>query len=258
MDETIKLPKLIGASNYELWAIRVKAALTAKRLVSALTTTTTDLEKEGKALSFIQLACEDSPLLHISTLTTAREAWSHLARLYAPTGFSSEFILFKEFFGATLSSLGTVENYLATIKRVTTSLSAKNLTLPNKLIIAWTLHNLGPEYEAFVASITQSYRAETKDIDLDNLFANLMDESRRIKDVDETALIVKNSGNKNDKSKCDGCGKNGHKKEKCWKLHPELRPSRGNRNRDKTPNGTDQSEIYDVLVTTCVNPDMAL
>ena len=57
-------------------------------------------------------------------------------RLYAPYGFSLEFILFKEFFGATLSSLGIVDNYLATIKRVLTNLKAKKLELPNKLIIA--------------------------------------------------------------------------------------------------------------------------
>ena len=72
-----------------------------------------------------------------------------------------EFILFKEFFGATLSSLGIVENFLATIKRVSTSLKVKDLELPDKLVIAWTLYNLGLEYEAFVASTTQSYRAES-------------------------------------------------------------------------------------------------
>ena len=53
-----------------------------------------------------------------------------------PRGFSSEFILFKEFFGATLSALGTVENFLATIKYILTSLKAKGLELLDKLIIA--------------------------------------------------------------------------------------------------------------------------
>ena len=85
--------------------------------------------------------------------------------MYAPRGFSSEFILFKEFFGATLSSLGTVENFLAMIKRVSTSLKAKDLELPDKLVIAWTLYNLGPKYEAFIASTTQSYRAEATALD---------------------------------------------------------------------------------------------
>ena len=38
------------------------------------------------------------------------------------------------------------------IKRVSTSLKAKDLKLPDKLVIAWTLYNLGPKYEAFIAS----------------------------------------------------------------------------------------------------------
>ena len=103
--------------------------------------------------------------MYISAIENPADAWDYLSRLYAPYGFSSEFILFKEFFGATLSALGTVENFLATIKRVSTSLKVKGLELLDKLIIAWTLHNLGLEYEAFVALTTQSYRAESTALD---------------------------------------------------------------------------------------------
>ena len=155
-DRAIKILKLIGSSNYELWAIRIKAALIAKDLGSFLTRAegAKSTKDDAKALSYIQLAYADGPLMHISNFDNPTDAWNYLDRLYAPRGFSSEFILFKEFFGATLSSLGIVDNYLATIKRVSTNLKAKKLELPNKLIIAWTLHNLGPAYKAFVASIT--------------------------------------------------------------------------------------------------------
>ena len=155
-DGAIKIPKLIGAANYELWAIRIKAALTAKDISAFLTRA--DGAKSGKddakALGYIQLACADGPLIHILNIDNPIDTWKYLERLYAPRGFSSEFILFKEFFGATLDSLGKVEDYLATIKRVSTNLKAKNLELLNKLIIAWTLHNLGPQYEGFIASVT--------------------------------------------------------------------------------------------------------
>ena len=105
--------------------------------------------------------------------------------------------------------MGTVENFLATIKRVLTSLKAKDLELPDKLIIAWTLHNLGPEYKAFVASTTQSYRAEATALDQDELFANLLDESRRLHDMEENALIS-TRGYKKSTAKCDKCGRIGH------------------------------------------------
>ena len=72
---------------------------------------------------------------------------------------------------------------------------------------------------------------------MDNLFADLMDESRRLHDIDENTFIAKNSkpGNKNaDKSalKYDYCGKKGYKKDRCWKLHPNLAP---NKNKDNKP-----------------------
>ena len=127
-----------------------------------------------------------------------------------------------------------VENFLATIKRVSTSLKAKDLELLDKLVIAWTLHNLGPEYEAFVASTTQSYRAESTALDQDNLFANFMDESRRLQDMDQNTLFAKNR-KPGSMPKCDYCNKKGHEKRHCWKLYLDLAPKQrgGNKDDDK-------------------------
>ena len=113
----IKVPKLISASNYKLQAIQIRAALTVKDLSRFLTQVegAKSTKDDNKALSYIQLACADGPLLYILAIDTLLDAWKHLECLYTPRSFSSEFILFKEFFGATLSALGTVENYLATI-----------------------------------------------------------------------------------------------------------------------------------------------
>ena len=52
-----------------------------------------------------------------------------------PKGFSLEFILFKEFFRATLNSINTIKDYLVTIKWVVINFKAKNLEFLNKLII---------------------------------------------------------------------------------------------------------------------------
>ena len=105
-----------------------------------------------------------------------------------------------------------------------TSLKAKDLELPNKLIIAWTLYNLGPKYNAFVTSTTQAYRAKNIEININKLFANLMDKSRRLYNVEENMLITKTR--KPLKAKYRGYGKTNHAKESCYKLHPKLRPKR--------------------------------
>ena len=113
----IKVPKFLGASNYELQAIQIRVALTAKDLSRFLIQVegAKSTKNNNKVLSYIQLVYTDGLLLYISAINTLLDAWKYLERLYAPHGFSLEFILFKEFFRATLSSLGTIENYLATI-----------------------------------------------------------------------------------------------------------------------------------------------
>ena len=179
-DGAIKILKLIGISNYELQAIQIKAALIAKDFAGFLTQAegAKATKNDIKALSYIQLACQDGPLMHILTFNNPLNTQKYLKCLYIPKGFSLEFILFKEFFGVILNSIGTIEDYLATIKRVVTNLKAKNLELLNKLIIAQTLYNLDHRFEGFVAFMTQTYRAETADIDMDALFVDLLDEAR--------------------------------------------------------------------------------
>ena len=113
----IKILKLLGASNYELQAIQIRAALITKDLSRFLIQTegVKSSKDNNKALSYIQLVYIDGPLLYILAINTLLDAQKYLEYLYTPYNFSLEFILFKEFFRATLSSLGTVENYLATI-----------------------------------------------------------------------------------------------------------------------------------------------
>ena len=154
-DGAIKIPKLINTANYKLQAIQIKAALIAKDINAFLTRADSakSSKDDAKALGYIQLACADGPFIYISNINNPINAQKYLERLYTPYSFFSKFILFKEFFGATLDSLGKVKDYLTTIKHVSTNLKAKNLELPNKLIIAQTLHNLGPQYESFIASV---------------------------------------------------------------------------------------------------------
>ena len=145
-----------------------------------------------------------------------------------PKGFSLEFILFKEFFGATLNSVSTIEDYLVTIKWVAINLKVKNLELLNKFIIAWTLHNLDYKFKGFMVSMTQTYRAETVDINIDALFVNLLNKARWMESLGEdkynNTLFTKTR--KPLRAKYRGCGKTSYAKESYYKLHLKLRPKR--------------------------------
>ena len=72
-----------------------------------------------------------------------------------------------------------MEEYLNKVKQLTDQLKAKGIELPNQVIVAWVLNNLTNPFEGFVIMVTQSYRTNSSDINLENLFSNLLDESRR-------------------------------------------------------------------------------
>ena len=72
-----------------------------------------------------------------------------------------------------------MEEYLNKVKQLTDQLKAKGIKLLKQVIVAWVLNNLTNPYKGFVTMVTQSYRTNSSIIDLENLFFNLMDESRR-------------------------------------------------------------------------------
>ena len=75
-----------------------------------------------------------------------------------------------------------MEVYLNTIKRLINELKSKSIIIPDKLVFTWVLNNLGNQYETLVTTITQGIRVNNeKTIKLEELFSNLINESRRVK-----------------------------------------------------------------------------
>ena len=72
-----------------------------------------------------------------------------------------------------------MEEYLNKVKQLTDQLKAKGIELPNQVIVAQVLNNLTSPYGGFVTMVTQSYRTNSSTINLENLFSNLLDKSRR-------------------------------------------------------------------------------
>ena len=266
----VKFPKLKGSNNYEIWSIRMEAAICEKGYLDVMTTLdlsqhinieTGQYKDEAlvkellanrttrtyRAAAIIRLSLEDGPLIQTRGINDALLLWGRLKALYEPTGFSSEFLTCKELFSTTLAKCGNImESYLTTVKRLTDDLATRNLAIPNKVIAAYTLNNLTPEYENTVAIISQSYRSEKGDIDLITLFSQLVDESRRIraKEPTEMALNTHNQraktnivkGYRPNRSNCLYCKKPGHTEGKCWAKNPNLRPKQALPSNDKGVN----------------------
>jgi len=235
MSEKISIPKLIGQSNYEVWSLRVESLLVKGSLSEAIEEGSNPKpEIDLKALANIRLTIEDGPLLQIRHSTTALEAWNLLKNLYSPKGFSSEFLICKELFETTLSKYSSMEEYLNKVKQLTDQLKAKGIELPSQVTVAWVLNNLTSPYEGFVTMVTQSYRTNSSNINLENLFSNLMDESRRQVSKDkEIALVTRsrrpttrpNQAERIHKNKyCKKCKTTTHFTKDCFYLFPEKAP----------------------------------
>ena len=105
MSTTIKYDfgKPKGSANYEVWSIRAQAALQKEGKWKVITATTATTDSSNiEALATLRLIIEDGPLLQTRTLSTAKEVWHALENLYAPKGFTSEYLTCKALFETTL------------------------------------------------------------------------------------------------------------------------------------------------------------
>jgi Reverse transcriptase (RNA-dependent DNA polymerase)/gag-polypeptide of LTR copia-type/Integrase core domain/GAG-pre-integrase domain len=249
--EKITITKLKGAENYEVWALRTIAYLTKEGLNTALITNDITDDINSKALSHIQLLIDDGPLLQIQHIKNAFEVWNSLKNLYSPKGFSSEFLICRDFFDTTLEKYSNkMEEYLNKIKQLSDQLKAKNIELPKQVIIAWVLNNLTDNYDGLVSNITQSLRNDINSYNLENLFSNLLDESKR-QDSKELSQALYSS-NKNYKGKkpykitkgtgkyCRNCKKTSHNITDCAFLFPDKAPKGWKDKVDISPNKIDK------------------
>jgi hypothetical protein len=163
MLDAIKLPKLKGSLNYDLWAIRIEAIIVEKGYSSYIlsnpativnNTETLD-ENAYKTTAIIKFALEDRPLLQTRFISNSYILWNTLKNLYKAKGFSSEFLLSKELIHTTLNSCkGNLENYINSFERVINSLESREISLPTKFVVALLLNNLNKDYQYKVTVIT--------------------------------------------------------------------------------------------------------
>ena len=228
---TVKIPKLKGSINYDIWVLRIHSLLVEKGLQDIFND---NLKAENeayyplsqKALATIRLNLEDSPLIQTQFINDARMLWSQLETLYRPKGFNSEFLICRELFTTTLAKCGhNIEAYLTKVRRCVEQLNQKGIGIPTKVTAAYVLSNLSPEYESTVAIISQTYRSSDNNIDLLQLFSQLIDESQRLKTKHTDTEMAMPIGRPIDKPKpkCKHCHKKGHQEDKCWVKYPNLK-----------------------------------
>jgi hypothetical protein len=243
-----KVPTLKGAENYVVWAVRIEAYLTHGGLQKAIEPNNRlTTEQNSKALSAILLFLDDGPLLNTRHLKTPYEIWSRLKELYNPEGFTTDFLVLKQLFSTNLDSYeGDIEGYLSKIRELVDDLKTKQIALPEKVIIAWTLYNLTEDYYPTVDAIVQALRASPTAYSLNSLFSILIDTSKTLEDRASGGKVLVTSlkrsktlqDGRKEKNRCSHCNIRGHTVGQCFFKHPELRKQKVSK-----PSKRDQREL---------------
>lgn len=167
-----------------------------------------------------------------------------------------------------------MELYLYNIRRILNTLESKSIKLPERFIVGLILNNLSRDYKYTVAIISQTIRSNNT-INIDDIFSQLLDESKRLKgnkasnrypSIDNTKdKDVEMSLNTKDKKKSNRkpysnnnrgdieysfCYKKGHTEDSCWIKYP-------NKNPRKTSNNTSKDDAF-ISTTITTNKEEVL
>lgn len=109
--------QLSGVKNYLYWSVKVIVYLVKEGEASNnLDFQGIFAEKTRKALADIFLMYNEGPLMHIKEKNTPLEAWEALKELYKPSGFTTEYLILKDFFNTNLEEYNIMEEYLNKVK----------------------------------------------------------------------------------------------------------------------------------------------
>ncbi|KAL1582041.1 hypothetical protein WHR41_09299 [Cladosporium halotolerans] len=237
---TFNFDKLDGASNYSAWATNAMYMLMNKDLWEVVdgsedspsesseydrgSAERADAEKglrewnkkNNRARAAIALSVNDGPKRYIDDESTAKGMWDKLRRLYEERGYNARFLALKSLISVRYEDTKSIEEYTEHVKQTTRRLANMGSRIDDWIVTSVLLANLGPAFETYVTTKRQA--ARTKDPELDEVIAELIDESRVHQEMESTVMALRAPGGKNKepfKGKCYRCGKTGHMQRFC-------------------------------------------
>jgi hypothetical protein len=202
-------------------------------------------EDSDKATATIFLYLGDRAERHVHKLRDPVLIWKRLREVYELRGFSARFYLWQKLFTlrhANYHSEGakSTESYVDSCRSLCEQLRSSGAEVSDEIVASALLKGLDKSYKSFVVMTTQSFRSNGNggqgEINVEELISQILDENRRHIAIgntdaslpatfhDSQALATHTMANKQPRYQCDHCYRTGHTKERCWDLHPHLRP----------------------------------
>ena len=242
-----RLVPILDSGNYHTWKTKMEMLLIQEGLWGIVSGKRTAPAASGsmdrwhddaeKATATIFLYVGERAERHIRDLRDPVEIWKRLKEVYELRGFSARFYLWQKLFTVRIADhrQGTkaTESYIDSCRSICEQLRGSGATVSNEIEASALLNGLDDAFETFVVTTTQSFRSngKTDEVNVEDLISQILDEDRRhtAKNGQKPpasgtyGLIAQK---KRPRLECEHCHRTGHTKEKCWSLHPELRPNK--------------------------------
>jgi hypothetical protein len=193
-------------------------------------------KKSKKARAIIGSSVTADVMVHLEGLESPVEMWQTLADLYNPKTRTTLLQTVRQFMTVTMED-DDMEKHLTKVKRLKRQVEEQGEKIADTVYNGILLNSIPDTYNVTV-SILESQDNLTPEIIINRLM-----EAWRKPNVEDSGkmkmalLTNRNSQSKGGKTssptgttsssvKCRHCKKKGHKEDKCWIKHPELRPKK--------------------------------
>jgi hypothetical protein len=172
-----------------------------------------------RALGAVKSIISLDNIKRFSDKKDAKELWDAITSTYGETSLEEVNRYLNKIIDSSPSSFTTIDEYTNTIQASALYLKDLGFELPKPIIACLLFKNLGSAYDSFTSRKYEELSSNIKDIKIETLISSIIaEEARMDSNVESKAFkAVKNS-----QKKCSYCKKQGHLKEECFSLHPEL------------------------------------
>jgi hypothetical protein len=172
-------------------------------------------EDAERAMATIFLHLDDNTERYVRDLRDPVLIWKKLREVCQSTGYAARYNLWKRLFTLAIDD-NEVSGYLDKIREIDLELREAGIVAPEELVVSAALLGLGNRFTTLVTVVTHGDPPT-----LDKLTALLLDEQAKSsieKHQSEGAYLARSG------PVCWHCKQPGHKQERCYILHPELKP----------------------------------
>ena len=230
-------PLLRGPSNYTVWKSKMEMVLVRERLWSIVCERRTKPESSAKAqtdydndaeraTATIFLYLSDTAERYVRDLRDPVAVWAKLKEVFSTVGFTARYNMWKTLFRITIGYNTDVVEYLDKVRSVAITLRESGAEVSDEILVTVALQGLGEKFDTLIAVITHSEVPPT----FDALTTLLTEEVARKGATEEATAFAVRARDRGGVGVCWHCQKPGHKRDRCFELHPELRnkaPSTG-------------------------------